>query len=416
MSWLEIFIILTLTTLLGLANLKLHKDITAPSVLLCMVWLFVEVFSFISAPDYFFSFNALLWIQIFLVVFSSGASLMRSSLIEKKESAPDLKWFLYLQFIALASAPLAILSMIRDSGMKFPTNSIDFLELTQRLTEGRYSGEHLSMITMGFLTLSYIGCLNGGLLLVKSTELKNKMIGVLILPFLLGFTIVYTARATFLFGLLLFLSTFLMSLAEKNNINLILVKFKNLKWLLISSFLIVLIFMSTQILRSGDGSLESSKLQAVTHHLRVWFSGNLSGFSYWYELSTPNRTHNGSMSLAGLTELLGKDYRKPGIYQVAYDASGKQEWTNIFTIFRYLMDDLGSFGTLIFLFVMGWISSKLYNLIKSGRWLAIGLLSGIMTVILFSFVTSAIAYNTVLFAWIGYCLFLSTQVPVDAKS
>ncbi|MFM2285297.1 MAG: hypothetical protein RLZZ543_794 [Bacteroidota bacterium] len=416
MSGIEITLILLLTLMLLLVNLRIHRDVTAPAVLLSAVWMFVELFSFISAPDYFFSFSALLWIQVLLLLFSGGAALVKKTTHQAVKESASLKWVIRLQVLCLLAAPLATVSMIRDSGMGFPSSAGEFIELTQRLTAGRYSGEHLSMITMGFLTLTYIGCLNGGMLAVKGDKLIVRLVGIAILPLLLGFTVVYTARATFLFGFLFFVASLLMSIAGKGNINATLLTPKNIRWLLVSAVSIVLIFLSTQLLRSGDGSVGMDKLKAVSNHLRVWFSGNLSGYSYWYDLVAGEEAPKAGMSIAGLVELSGGGTRKPGIYQVAYDASGHQEWTNIFTLFRYLMDDLGIVGTLLLLALLGWISTALYQRVKSGSLVAIGLLSGIIAALLFSFVTSIMAYNTVLFAWIGFSLFLSLQEKAHAKA
>lgn len=416
MSGIEISIILLITLMLLLGNLRIHRDITAPAVLLSAVWMFVELFSFISAPHYFFSFYALAWIQILLLLFSGGAALAKKTVQNSTSENTSFKWVIRLQLLCLLATPFATLSMIRDSGMGFPSSTGEFIELSQRLTAGRYSGEHLSMLTMGFLTLTYIGCLNGGMLAVKSEKLIVRIFSIAILPLLLGFTVVYTARATFLFGFLFFVSSFLMSLAGKGNINAKLLTPKYLRWIVVSSISILLIFMSTQLLRSGDGSVGMDKLKAVSNHLKVWFSGNLSGYSYWFDLEAGEESHKAGMSIAGLVELSGGGTRKPGIYQVAYDASLHQEWTNIFTLFRYLMDDLGTIGTLLFLALLGWISTALYQRVKEESLVAIGLLSGIIAALLFSFVTSIMAYNTVLFAWIGFSIFLSLQEKANAKA
>lgn len=415
MTWIETSCVLFTSLILLIINLRIHKEVSAPAVLLSLIWLFVELFSFISAPDYYYSFQGLMWIQILLFLFSGGAALVNKNQFPSLEKF-DFKWIIRLQWICILAAPFATLSMIRDSGLGFPTSADEFLHLSQRLTAGRYSGEHLSMLTMGFLTLTYIGCLNGGMIVIQSNRFIHRFLGFLILPLLLSFTFVYTARATFLFGFLFFIASLLMSLARKGNINKTLLTPKNLRWAILSGFGIVFLFLSTQILRNGDGSAGMDKLKAVSNHLRVWFSGNLSGYSYWFDLDSGKTPPHAGMSIAGLIELSGGSSRKPGIYQVAYDASGHQEWTNIFTIFRYLMDDLGTIGTLLFLCLIGWISSSLYQRLKEGSFVALGLLSGIIATILFSFVTSIMAYNTVLFAWIGFCLFLSFQEKPNAKA
>jgi oligosaccharide repeat unit polymerase len=416
MSLVQTFCILLISALLLAMNLKIHKDIIAPAVLLNLVWLFVELFSFISAPNYYFSFRALIWIQVMLLLFSAGSAFVAKTDNLQKSDPPDFKWIIRLQFITLASAPLAIASMIRDSDLGFPLSVSAFIELTQQLTVGRYAGEHLSMLTMGLLSMSYIGCLNGGFLLGSSNRMYHRVLALSILPLLIGFALVYTARATFLFGFLFFVSTFLLSLAQNSDINKTLFKPRAVRWIGISVASVLSLFLITQIFRSGQLSFEASRLVSICNHLRVWFSGNLSGFSFWYESSSVAGSQNTGNTIAGLLELIGSTSRKPGIYDTAFDASGEFEWTNIFTLFRYLMDDFGDFGTLIFLAMSGWVSTRLYQFIKVGNMVALGLLSGITATILFSFVTSVMAYNTVLFAWMGYCLFLSTQRTVHAET
>ena len=99
--------------------------------------------------------------------------------------------------------------------------------------------------------------------------------------------------------------------------------------------------------------------------------------------------------------------RVPGMYTNSYDVSGKLEVTNIYTIFRFLIDDFGWFGAFIFCILLGVICKYFYNKLLQGSFIGLSILAGLFSGLIFSPIASIWAYNSILFAWIcfvGICI------------
>jgi hypothetical protein len=82
------------------------------------------------------------------------------------------------------------------------------------------------------------------------------------------------------------------------------------------------------------------------------------------------------------------------------------EFSNVFTLFRFLIDDFGWMPTFTLLVLTGFIAGRLYIHHIEGNRMATALLSGIMIELNFSFITSIMAYNSVL---IAFFLFLGLR-------
>ena len=149
---------------------------------------------------------------------------------------------------------------------------------------------------------------------------------------------------------------------------------------------------------------KSGQLAFLANYLRVWFSGNISGFCAWLTMSYDTVYNKGFISLAGLSEWFGVLHRKVGIYDIAIDVNKKMEFSNIYTFFRYIIDDFGITGSLLFFLILGFASHHFFNQSVKGNFPGAALLSGIFALLIFSFITSIFAYNSILFAWIGFVL------------
>lgn len=112
----------------------------------------------------------------------------------------------------------------------------------------------------------------------------------------------------------------------------------------------------------------------------------------------------GGATFAGLNEWLGGEARDLGIYNKAIDLNGHMQFSNVYTLFRFLIDDFGLTGTVLIWFLLGIFCRAMYNRILNGDFIAAAVHSGIFAWMLFSFITSILAYNTVLFAWMIFVL------------
>ena len=120
----------------------------------------------------------------------------------------------------------------------------------------------------------------------------------------------------------------------------------------------------------------------------------------WYTTYTPAELAWGSKSFMGISNLLGIEERVQGIYP-EYLNIGKNGFygiSNVYTIFRPLVEDVGEVGTMIVMFFMGFISNYSFKNIITHRFLFINqvVVIAIFAYLMWSFVASFYAYTSYL--------------------
>jgi len=163
------------------------------------------------------------------------------------------------------------------------------------------------------------------------------------------------------------------------------------------------VFVISQASRMKLNIADAGQFTFITNYLKVWFSGNISGFCSWFDVDfNPNTSSHGFYSLAGLSEWFGVTERKVGIYETTIDVNHEMVFSNIYTFFRFVIDDFGLSGSFLFFLTLGFISSYFFRQSKRGSLASASLLSGVVALLLFSFISSIWAYNSILFGWICF--------------
>lgn len=382
----------------------------SPFALMGLLWTFIIGFSLYTAPEYFFSVSALGFITINIFVFYAGG-IIAENIYRIKSPRPlqvNPEKILYLHYyVSVAAGFLALYFLLSDAGVNMGEllTGGKFMDTSKMLTNNRYEGERLSGHAMLCLMTCYSGCLTAGRLFVTE-RMRWKQLRTLIILFpLLLFTLIYTARAILIFAMLLFVSSLIATYLLRFKKNTLLFSKRKLLVMLAACVVMPMIFLFTQAIRMGISKFSLDSFAIVMDHLKVYFSGNLSAFSYWFAEPGKNAPLTmGGYTFAGLSEWIGGGTRELGIYGKAIDLDGHMQFSNIYTLFRFLIDDFGITGTFIFWFVLGIGCRIIYNKVLSEDYVAAAVLCGIVTWILFSFVTSIFAYNSVLFAWLIFVL------------
>jgi oligosaccharide repeat unit polymerase len=392
---------------------KKEADIFSPPFIFTTMWAGILVFSIISGSEYYFSFNALLYIYCMVALYNIGwiATSFKLNIknrkIQNSETVKLLELTTYVSIIAgFVSIFLLIFTSLGDHIFNFKISDLSSLSAT--LSKQRYEGVRLSPIIMLLLTINYIGCFTGAAVSNLFEKKSIQLISFLVLVPLFIFSLVYTSRAVFLFGLFIFLPTWLLFQASKFHYSK--AQFP-VKWIYgsVLGFVFVLsLFMVSQALRMGIDHVNEASFDRIFSYLRVWFAGNISSFCMWYDQPdvSPLNAYGG-FTFAGLSEAIGLGQRQAGIYNLGYDVSGKLEISNIYTLFRFVADDFGWIGSFVFFLTLGSISKLLYRSFLAGSYISLAILCGIYCLLLFSFITSILAYNSILFAWIcfiGICI------------
>ena len=163
----------------------------------------------------------------------------------------------------------------------------------------------------------------------------------------------------------------------------------------------MVLFAVGQVMRGGDtpevGALGEVLVSPVA---RASMLGHISVFSQWFHESqiTHERPAFGAYSIAGLFDQLGLHNRAAGLYTDPYEVE-PGGFTNIYTIFRGLIEDFTLPGSLVFLFLAGVCAGSAYDRVRGGNPRYVPILvafyafSGSHGVSIFN-------YNSVLFAWL----------------
>ena len=404
-----IFLVLLILTL----GIRVREETWySPFSFFALLWTFIIGFSIFTAPEYFYSAGAIGFIGLNVFVFYAGGFLSENifkASHEKQPASPHASdKLLRLHFyVATVAGFLSLYFLLHDAGVKFTEllHKERLVEISKIFTDSRYAGERLTPLTMLCMMVAYSGCLTAGRLFIFAKNASGKFESVMILIPILLFTVVYTARAVFIYAMFLFLSSLLTHYVLVHRKKAMLFSKRNLVFMMLALVGIPLMFVMTQAARMGITKFSADSLNSLVDHLKVWFSGNVSAFSYWFEQDDRSGGYfNGAYTFAGLNEWLGGKMRDVGIYSKSFDLDGHFHFSNIYTLFRFLIDDFGIAGTLVCWFLLGIFCRTLYSKILKGDFVACAILSGVFTFILFSFVASVFAYNTVLFAWLIFVL------------
>ena len=146
-----------------------------------------------------------------------------------------------------------------------------------------------------------------------------------------------------------------------------------------------------------------------------WANGNSNIF--WHK----DGLKYGVMTFMGIANAIGLADRKLGLYSdfVYFGRLNKTSKSNVYTIFRLLIDDFGIIGALAFLFILGFISSKAVAFINQRKWLFLSqvVLVAIYSLIMWSFATSIWAYTSILCAYgLAFIIFSILQKPLHGDT
>lgn len=116
----------------------------------------------------------------------------------------------------------------------------------------------------------------------------------------------------------------------------------------------------------------------------------------------------GTKTFYGVSSFLGIEERKQGIFEDFYIYKGRNLdiSTNIYTLFRSLIEDFGIFGSLCFLSFCSYIFTKRMILKNLNTEFSLAVMSSLLMLIFYSFVTSIYSYTSYILAFVFFYLIL----------
>ncbi len=132
--------------------------------------------------------------------------------------------------------------------------------------------------------------------------------------------------------------------------------------------------------------------------LSKYFLGSVPAFAYWVHTSEEQGMTMGAYTFAGLFDLLGIRPREIGVYQELQILAGGEE-TNIYTLFRGLIQDFTLPGAMLFGIMLGIIAGAAARSGSTRHLRDVLVLAGYYAFVIYSPVISLFVYNGLILAW-----------------
>jgi len=410
-----------------------QKSWFTPPVLFSLVCTLLIGFSVILAPGFYYSPKALLFIFSIDLVFYAGTFITghfcKKSTIEIRNRNNAIQNLTrkeaFLSFViiggALAGLFAVILLLAKYRQLFSSQFSLkEYISLAHKMSRDRYDGIRLPMSIMFCNSMAYVACLTGGFLLAITRKKSLKFFSIMPLLTFALFTLLYTARAVFLYSVIIFLSSYISSKLLCNGYHFKLFTRRNLITGSIIFIFISALSVITQLGRENLSNLSMQGMEEVTSHLKISSLGNISGFSVWFDKILENPyTEMGKYTFGGIFELISDYHRELGVFPDFVFIGPYGEATNIFTVFRFFLED-GSFLTIYaIIFVAGCTSEYCIHRLIRRDIRVLPLFCIIYSFILWSFIGSVFINNSIIFAFViftGIIYYMATDRLTSGKS
>lgn len=279
-----------------------------------------------------------------------------------------------------------------------------FMEMSHQNSIDRYSGESTGGLLSKILGINSLACPFVGGLLYLGFPKKHYLSYISLLPAILS-GLSQGAKMGIITSIFMWIIGYLIS-AQLFNIK---IKFSLKKFLIISIVFIAFILLMGLVMIFRIGDFNETAINDVIGKSVSYMLAHLPAFDIWYSNqheSFGNYTM-GAKLIYGISNILGILKREDGVYTEMTVVSIDGDVTNVYTVFRFFVEDFGTIGSLLFLFILGCIIRTIHECFK--RRIYIYWSTTLMTFIYFfiswSFVTSVLAYTTYIMT-IGYIYIL----------
>lgn len=387
-----------------------NEEIFDPFFLVPAYWILVVICGNVLVVLFDFDLN---WAGVLPIFFLLSAFMVGSisikilsdrSFFAKKTKAPTgqfriseklLRWVV---FIFSCCGLCAIFLQLRFLDIEIDTPA-DLLKITSNISSVRYSGGvDMPTIGLALMSLLYSAGFFSGVLLCLEKKWLDVAASVFSFLVIALFTLTNGAKAGFFFYFTIFLSGCISMLVMLNE-----GKVKNKRILLIHSVWVVsLLIITIPIVQKMRGNKPQSLLNAGA----VSYLSSFNAFTAWYRYDRPLQLGGIRYTLSGVDNIFSKR-RKPGLYGEDIVEIGKVNdhpvVTNVYTVFRGLIEDLSLPGAMLALFIMGFAFQWLYISTKNNTAASFCFLAFLYCLVLNSFITSMLNYNTILLSWFISC-------------
>lgn len=383
----------------------------SPASVFTLFWTVQILFMVIGWSGFlYFKYVGILYILLCLYCFDLGYCLkIQNRSYKVREVAVDYngKKAKRLYFFVVSLSFFSLFYDIFNHGFGlqnlFDLNS--FMEMSNEQSVERYSGDEEGGVLSRILGINTYACATiGGMTYYMFNGRKRILSYIALLPLFLG-GLAAGAKMGIITGTFLWLiGLLIISQLRGEQIK---INFK--KVIIVFLGIIAFIALLILVMMFRIGSFDIDTMYVVFGKTISYTLGHLPAFDLWFfsHEDVLSELTGGGKTYYGITNTLGILKREGGIFTKMIEVSRDGDETNVFTIFRFFVEDFGTIGTLIYLFIMGMVCRIIYDLFthKKMIYLSTTLLCGIYFFISWSFVSSVFAYATYI-ALMFYLYFL----------
>lgn len=392
--------------LLALILRRIFGSYLAPGSFFALYWSLAVILPILATPQEYCSPGAILYIFTATLFLSFGSLLgMRQFTGKHRLQLPffsnyKIKWFVLGAVISTVLGFSSVIITLNEIGVSVSNmlSFAEFIALANWFSVARYEQAYTPNIFSQILRVFvYLAPLLGGSLIGISNTRQNRTICIITLLPALLITLLQTQRGATIIGVVFLLSTYA-SLRIVRGEHIV-INFRRIISISLGGVVLFLLFTIAALFRSGKSGADN--LIELIPKVYSHFFGHLTAFSLWFDglQWTPHEWGLGRYLFAGIFNALGEQTREIGLFtEMIWLDSGYQ--TNIYTIFRVLIEDFGWIVCWFILLAVGFVSSKLYARVRSGQIIFVPLLSAYYAFVIMSFSTSLFVWNTVIIAFV----------------
>ncbi|MFD1772530.1 O-antigen polymerase [Paenibacillus rhizophilus] len=399
----------------------------SPAISMQFFWIIFISLALVFAGDINIGYLGIIWIIISINFYSFGSIVANGFYTKKSVPEKEVFWtinYAYCKKILIVAVTLFMVSSlysIISTGIRFST----FLDLNQLFDLNAQNAQDRYLNQFNFslgervrlqinTILSYFTPFLSGIFLVVSKNIKDKVLcWISFIPTIIGL-LSSNAKLGLIVVVFFFvcgiLTTQLLLYKKIPELNIrVIIK---IVALIVIFFLLLFIAMILRAGRYDAYMIEILKIKFVNY-----IFGSVFAFDYWFNSTDTTQLYFGARTFNAVTNILGTFAREQGVYKLFYSEGFYN--TNVYTVFRGIIEDFGKIGGLIFMYTSGVIAGYSHRNILSNKPSAVcyAVLSANYFFILYSFIISPWSYTSLIAVFILMALvlkILKENRPLDS--
>lgn len=391
----------------------------APAAFVGMVWVFFTGAA-LTIVDYSLPGRGL-WMLVVLVVSIQLGALVAHELRPRSNTAinsdpshtmaslvaPCRRYGVICTVVALLGCIYFLFTSLKEFDLEF--TPLGVLEVGARWTLLRYDDAVEPWSVRLLVMWLHPAGLLGGVLFASSCKRRDRVIAVATLLPAVFYGILTGARAAILLGLTCWIGGYIASQHVRSREKVVLFTGKRLALLLFTAACMVGMFAAVDAIRSASWS-PSFVMDIQEQKLSNYMLAPPAAFADWYAHADVSSVEWGARTFAGEFGLLHLKTRIIGTYLEKANILGTES-TNVYTMFRGLIEDFTAFGAALVGACIGGLAGWVYSAGFRDERKALFWLSGFYAAFLFSPLTSLFSFNGAGLAWVVGWFVLTRSQP-----